>query len=225
MKLLANIIQLIIKNTLALVVIISFIILVSFLPTAFVATSDQPKKPSAAPVPVENLLAHWTLTTESAVYLTVDAPEEAINYKFGAVSGYWDIDPQQPDQMKAEMAVTTDSLTSGNLFRDRTAKNEDHLHTEQFPDAKFQLKAVEKWPLSWGEGVPMPFHLKGTLTLKGKSQDVVFDVEAKYHKEQFRLKGTATINLQDFGIAPINGQEQGKLTLQWVMDSQTAKKA
>jgi len=220
MNLFLKLLQLVVKNALALAVIISFIIVVAFLPTAFVVHSDDTKKPSGAPVSAVQFLGHWTMTSESAMYLKVDAPEEPIFYKFQQLDGEWDIVPRSPEKMKAAMTVAVDSLTSGNAWRDRNVKGSEYLDAAGFPEASFQVKAVENWPISWGEGVPMQFRLRGTLTIKGHSQDVVFEADGKYDKKLLRVKAETGLNLQDFAIAPIHGQEQVKMILQMVWDKQ-----
>lgn len=220
MKSILKLLQLVGKNVLALGVIVSFIIVIAFLPTAFVVHSEDPKKPSGAPVPAVQFLGQWTLTDESAMYLKVDAPEEPIHYKFEQMDGEWDIVPRHPEKMKAELTVAVDSLTSGNALRDRTVKGSEHFDATGFPEVSFQLKEVENWPISWGEGVPMQFRLKGTLTIKGKSRDVVFEADGKHYKKLLRVKAETDITLQDFAIAPINGKEQVELILQMVWDKQ-----
>jgi polyisoprenoid-binding protein YceI len=180
MALLKRILGTFLRNLIGLAVMIAFIILVAFLPTAFSVRVPEPANASGGPrLQAIQLDKEWTITEESAAYMTVKSAGETVNFKFPQIQGYWSIDVAKPEQMKGVAVVPIQTADSGNALRDHALRSVDILNAEAFPEAKFELTSASSWPTVWNQKKVQRFILKGNLTLKGITKPIELDTEAK----------------------------------------------
>lgn len=224
MILIRRIFDIIVRNAIGLAVMIVFVILIAFLPTAFSVhvpnTGPAVKGPRLQAVQLDK---EWTISSQSAAYMTVKTSGEQVNYKFSDLQGYWDFDLQAPEQMRAAATIKTASVDSGNLLRDHFVRGEEVLNVEQYPDATFELTSVGSWPSTWEMKKEQRFIIKGRLTLKGVTQPVEMDTAAKYVDGKLLVKANSKIHLPDFQVQNLQGnlfktEEEGEINLQLILE-------
>lgn len=82
------------------------------------------------------------------------------------------------------------TIATGTKMRDKHLRGKDYFHAEEHPKMSFTSSSVEKK----GE----KYVAKGSLTIKGTSKDVAFDMDMK----DGVLILTTSINAADFGVSP-----------------------
>lgn len=201
MKLLGKIGWIIGKNIIGFLAVALLVTMISFLPMALHMQPSGAVGTRFAPTSDEmNITKMWSVTKDSSVYVTLKTPDNPITLQFTKIDGNAEFRLLNPKNIKANAKVDVTSLDSGNFLRDFLLKRSDQLDASAFPEASFQLKSVEKWPERWELYKTSRIKLLGALTLKGVSKDVVFDADVQYDLKLVKVRGTATINLQDFGI-------------------------
>ncbi|MBL0388438.1 YceI family protein [Tumebacillus sp. ITR2] len=213
------------RNLAGLAVMIVFIILIAFLPTAFSIRMPEPANANSGGerMQVIQLDKEWTISDESAAYMTIKSGGESVNFKFPHVTGYWDLDVNKPETMKAVATVDIASLDSGNAMRDHSARGENYLNADQYPQAQFELKSIGSWPKQWQPKKAQRFILKGNLTLHGVTKPVELDTEAKYLDGRLFLQSKSTIHMPDFGLPIADGgwlsaEPDGQIQLQLILE-------
>jgi polyisoprenoid-binding protein YceI len=103
------------------------------------------------------------------------------------------------------MKITVDlrTLQTDSPMRDRYVQR-NALQTDQYPYATFVSVATRGLPSSYSDGENVHFQLIGNLTLHGKTNSGVFDVQGKVSGSTITGKATSTIYMTDFGIQPPN---------------------
>lgn len=105
----------------------------------------------------------------------------------------------------AEFTVDVASITSDSSRRDGQFRD-SIMNTSEFPTAVFTLTQ----PIDFGavpeEGVNITATATGDLTLRGVTNSVTFEVEAKLEGGRIGVLGNIPITFSDYGIAnPSNG--------------------
>jgi polyisoprenoid-binding protein YceI len=110
-------------------------------------------------------------------------------------------------ESKAEITLPLESLETGNTQRDQELRGKTALDAAQYPELKIVSKGFS--------GTPSGFKMNADVTLKGKTEEVVFagnlaDTQ-RGAGDRFvhQIEMTGTINPKDFGVqyeAPGNGQ-------------------
>ncbi|OXM87269.1 YceI family protein [Paenibacillus rigui] len=152
------------------------------------------------PVEAKQVAGTWVIQPESKVYFSVTTSKETVNIEGGAVQGNWIIDLANPSAMKAEATVDMNSLNSGNPQRDGHIKGADYLNTAGVPVSSFKVKSFDNLPKEWKEGTKFPFTMNGTLTVRGISKDVTFQVEGQYSQNTISLEGSTVVTFDQFGM-------------------------
>jgi polyisoprenoid-binding protein YceI len=78
------------------------------------------------------------------------------------------------------------------------------LQTDTYPYATFISVSVQGLPASYSDGQTIHFQLTGNLTMHGKTNKEVFDVQGKVVGNAITGTATSTIFMTDFGIQPPN---------------------
>lgn len=94
--------------------------------------------------------------------------------------------------------LQTDSSRRDNYVRQNT------LQTDTYPYATFVSVSTQGLPSSYSDGQTVHFQLTGNLTMHGKTNKEVFDVQGKVVGNTITGTATSTIYMTDFGIQPPN---------------------
>jgi polyisoprenoid-binding protein YceI len=92
----------------------------------------------------------------------------------------------------------TDSQMRDNYVQQHT------LETSTYPDATFVSVSTQGLPTSYNDGQSVHFQLIGNMTMHGKTNKEVFDVQGKVVSKTITGTATSTIYMTDFGIQPPN---------------------
>ncbi len=105
----------------------------------------------------------------------------------------------------ASMNITVDlsTLQSDAQRRDNYIK-QNSLQTDTYPNATFVSVGTQSLPSSYTDGQTVNFQLTGNLTMHGKTNKEVFDVQGKVVGNTITGTATSTIYMTDFGIQPPN---------------------
>jgi polyisoprenoid-binding protein YceI len=120
--------------------------------------------------------------------------------RFGKVEGTIVYDGKNIAGVKAEATIDASSITTDNEKRDAHLKSPDFFDTTSFPTITFKSKRAE----AVGNG---KFKLIGDLTMRGKTKEVVLDVEGPtdpvtvQNSQRIGATATTTLNRQDFGVS------------------------
>lgn len=170
-------------------------------PTATATTAAATTTPSASAA-----TGTWTVSNTSKATVRVreqlvgvNLPSDAVLVATGA-TGNFALKDDGTFSSDANISFDLTTLASDNRNRDDFVKS-DTLQTRQFPKAEFV-------PTKTGLALPMPasgeftFKLTGQMTIKGKTKEVIFDVQAKRTGNQLTATATAapTWKFADFGM-------------------------
>jgi polyisoprenoid-binding protein YceI len=120
--------------------------------------------------------------------------------RFTDVTGTAVRDDSDISRSSVEAAVLAASIDTGNKRRDDHLRSKDFLDAERYPDIRFQSASVER-----GRDRDT-FRIPGTLTIRGKSREVVLNVTEVDHShsphgEEVAYYGAMIeIDRFDFGI-------------------------
>src|SRR5712691_1982924 len=105
----------------------------------------------------------------------------------------------------AAMNITVDlrTLQSDAQRRDNYVR-QNTLQTDTYPYATFISVSTQVLPASYSDGQTVHFQLTGNLTMHGKTNKEVFDVQGKVVGKTVTGTATSTIYMTDFGIQPPN---------------------
>ena len=105
----------------------------------------------------------------------------------------------------AAMNITVDlrTLQSDAQRRDNFIQ-QNSLQTDTYPNATFVSISTQDLPSSYSDGQTVHFQLTGNLTMHGKTNKEVFDVQGKVVGNTITGTATSTIYMTDFGIEPPN---------------------
>ncbi|GAC1350782.1 MAG: hypothetical protein NVSMB27_36600 [Ktedonobacteraceae bacterium] len=105
----------------------------------------------------------------------------------------------------AAMNVTVDLRTLQSDAQRRDTYVQQHaLETDTYPYATFVSVSSQGLPASYTDGQTVHFQLTGNLTMHGKTNKEVFDVQGKVVGKTITGTATSTIYMTDFGIQPPN---------------------
>lgn len=111
------------------------------------------------------------------------------------------MDVMDGDLSKANILVKVDtpSISTNNTGRDNHLKSEDFFDVEKYPELSFETKSARRT----GDD---EYQLKGLLTIKDVSREVVLDMEFggymkdPYGNEKAGFSVSGKINREDFGL-------------------------
>jgi polyisoprenoid-binding protein YceI len=76
------------------------------------------------------------------------------------------------------------------------------LRTNQFPMAEFVVESLSGFPASYVEGTEVSMTLTGTMTIRGQSRPLTWQVKARRAGDTLTGIADVTFNMTDFGINP-----------------------
>jgi polyisoprenoid-binding protein YceI len=105
----------------------------------------------------------------------------------------------------AAMNIQVDlrTLQTDSTMRDNYVRR-NALQTDTYPYATFVSVSTQNLPASYSNGQTLHFQLTGNLTMHGKTNKEVFDVQGKVSGNTIIGTATSTIYMTDFGIQPPN---------------------
>ena len=105
----------------------------------------------------------------------------------------------------AAMNIQVDlrTLQTDSTMRDNYVRR-NALQTDTYPYATFVSVSTQGLPASYSDGQTVHFQLTGNLTMHGKTNKEVFDVQGKVSGSTITGTATSTIYMTDFGIQPPN---------------------
>lgn len=105
----------------------------------------------------------------------------------------------------AGMNIQVDLRTlQSDSFRRDGYIQQNSLQTDIYPYATFVSVSTQGLPASYTDGQTVHFQLTGNLTMHGKTNKEVFDVQGKVVGNTITGTATSTIYMTDFGIQPPN---------------------
>src|SRR5262249_46736428 len=107
------------------------------------------------------------------------------------------------DPLVALMNMTVDlrNLQTDSARRDNFVR-QNYLETDRYPTATFVSTCAANLPVNYVDGQEAHFQITGNLTLHGKINKEVFDVQGKLVGDTTTGTATSTIFMTDFGIEP-----------------------
>ena len=101
------------------------------------------------------------------------------------------------------MKITVDlrTLQTDSTMRDNYVRR-NALQTDTYPYATFVSVSTQGLPSSYSDGQSVHFQLTGNMTMHGKTNKEVFDVQGKIVGNTLTGTATSTIYMTDFGIQP-----------------------
>ena len=103
------------------------------------------------------------------------------------------------------MKITIDlrTLQTDSQMRDNYVRR-NYLETDTYPYATFVSVSTQNLPASYTDGQTVHFQLIGNLTMHGKTNKEIFDVQGKVQGNTVTGTASSTIYMTDFGISPPN---------------------
>ncbi len=103
------------------------------------------------------------------------------------------------------MTVTVDlsTLQTDSQMRDNYVRR-NALQTDTYPNATFVSVSTQGMPTNYTDGQTIHFQITGNLTMHGKTNKAVFDVQGKLAGKTITGTASSTIYMTDYGIQPPN---------------------
>ena len=123
-----------------------------------------------------------------------------VHGSFGKVEGTIVYDGKDVAGIKADATIDTTTITTDNEKRDAHLKSPDFFDVAGNPTITFKSKRAEVV----GKG---KFKLIGDLTMRGKTKEVVLDVDGPtdpvtvQNSQRIGATATTTLNRQDYGVS------------------------
>jgi polyisoprenoid-binding protein YceI len=194
------------------------VIVAGFLYTShFASTANQPHTAAGAitvtetPIPLTGLETFQTVSAQTTasyrVFEDLIIQNKPSNDAIGtthSVTGSFKI-RTGTSPLVAGMNIPVDlrTLQSDTSMRDHYIQR-NTLQTDTYPYATFVSVSTQELPSSYSDGQTVHFQLIGNLTMHGKTNKEVFDVQGKVVGNTITGMATSTIYMTDFGIQPPN---------------------
>jgi polyisoprenoid-binding protein YceI len=129
----------------------------------------------------------------SSIVATFRQENVPVDSAFKQFSGRIDYDPAHPAAARAMIQVATASLDMGSADYDAEVRKKDWLDSGAYPDASFVSSAITA-------GAPGHLTVAGTLSLKGRTQQLTIPVTMIKAGTATTFDGTLAISRKYFGI-------------------------
>lgn len=144
----------------------------------------------------------WKIDTahSSATFTVRHMMVSNVPGRFGKVEGTIVYDGSNIAGIKADATIDATTITTDNEKRDTHLKSPDFFDVAGHPTITFKSKRAE----AVGKG---KFKLIGDLTMRGKTKEVVLDVDGPtdpvtvQNSQRIGATATTTVNRQDFGVS------------------------
>jgi polyisoprenoid-binding protein YceI len=126
---------------------------------------------------------------------------------------------ESPSKFQVDLrTLTSDESRRDNFIRTNT------LQANRFPFAEFTIDQVTGWPANYVEGTEVSLELSGTMTIRGVTKPVTWEVKARRQGDTLTAIADTQFKMTDFGITPPNVQiavAQDEVQLQVVLLAKT----
>lgn len=176
-------------------------------PTATSAAATATPTPSATAAATTATTGTWTVSNTSKATVRVreqlvgvNLPSDAVLVATGA-TGTFVLKDDGTFSSDSKISFDMTTLASDNRQRDDFIKG-DTLQTRQFPKAEFVPTKTTGLTLPMPASGEFTFKLTGQMTIKGKTKEVTFDVQAKRTGNELTATATAAPawKFADFGM-------------------------
>lgn len=159
------------------------------------------------PTPTTSTTGTWTVSTTSKATVRVreqlvgvNLPSDAVLVATGA-AGTFVLKDDGTFSSDSKISFDLTTLASDNRNRDDFIKG-DTLQTRQFPKAELVPTRTTGLALPMPAGGDFTFKLTGQMTIKGRTKEVTFDVQAKRTGNELTATATAAPSWKfgDFGM-------------------------
>lgn len=151
-----------------------------------------------------SLIGLLASVANAAPFTKVQADKSSINFsysqmgvpmdgRFRTFAGQLNFDPAQPAKAIVAIDVDLSSIDTGTPELDTEAAGKDWFNTQAFPTARFASSSVKA--LGGNR-----YSVAGTLTIKGKSRDIVVPATFMAQGSSGVFAGSFTIRRGDFSI-------------------------
>lgn len=163
------------------------------------------------PVPLAGLRTFQVVPDQTTASYTVnenliiqDKPNNNAVGTTNAIQGSFHI-RTDPSPLVTAMNVTVDlrTLQTDSARRDNYVRQHT-LETDTYPYATFVSVSTQGLATNYSDGQTVHFQLTGNMTMHGKTNKEVFDVQGKVVGNTITGTATSTIYMTDFGIEPPN---------------------
>lgn len=119
--------------------------------------------------------------------------------RFNKFDGQFSYDEKNPNALKVEVNIETDSIDSNHAERDKHLRGKDFLNTSQYPNAKFVSTSYKMNKNGKGK-------LQGNLTLNGVTKAITLDLKVigqgndPWGGYRAGFEGSTKLALKDFNI-------------------------
>jgi polyisoprenoid-binding protein YceI len=176
-------------------------------PTATATTAAATATPTPSTATTTATTGTWTVSNTSKATVRVreqlvgvNLPSDAVLVATGA-TGTFVLKDDGTFSSDAKISFDMTTLASDNRDRDNFIKG-DTLQTRQFPKAEFVPTKTTGLTLPMPASGEFTFKLTGQMTIKGKTKDVTFDVQARRTGNELTATATAAPawKFADFGM-------------------------
>lgn len=101
------------------------------------------------------------------------------------------------------IVVDLRTLQTDSQMRDNYVRR-NALQTDTYPSATFVSVSTQGLPTNVTDGQTLHFQLTGNMTMHGKTNKAVFDVQGKVVGKTITGTATSTVYMTDYGIEPPN---------------------
>jgi polyisoprenoid-binding protein YceI len=176
-------------------------------PTATATTAAATATPTPSTATTTATTGTWTVSNTSKATVRVreqlvgvNLPSDAVLVATGA-TGTFVLKDDGTFSSDAKISFDMTTLASDNRDRDNFIKG-DTLQTRQFPKAEFVPTKTTGLTLPMPASGEFTFKLTGQMTIKGKTKEVTFDVQARRTGNELTATATAAPawKFADFGM-------------------------
>jgi polyisoprenoid-binding protein YceI len=146
-------------------------------------------------------------TTKQAdsVYFRSQAKLEFIEGVTSHIAGSIEFNPDSPsDSVKGMLQVDLRTLATGIKTRDEHMRD-NHLHTEKFPYAYFELMAVDELPASWKADSVYALKAQGYFYIHGVKRKLTTQIQAMLtgagDRQILSIRTSFQVNLDSYKIS------------------------
>lgn len=123
---------------------------------------------------------------------------ESFNGKAKSIAGEFDINPTDLHSTKGNVTVDLRSLDTGIDLRNKHMR-ENHLHTDSFPNAVFELDSVAGEGAS--VGVPASITLHGKMTIHGTTKGISTPATITgLGSNEIRVQAEFPLKITEYGV-------------------------
>ena len=155
--------------------------------------SKPPPAPASSGPPAARLL------DGSAIIFEASDPLDGFTGHAPVAGATLRVDPAHPATARGSLTIRTDSITTGNIVRDRNAER-GVFEANRYPVARFTVSEVQADPTDLRNGGTSRLVVQGELTLHGTTRKIVATGTVSRHGSRLEAHLRFDVHLTDFGM-------------------------